>query len=75
MQTFLPTFFFFIIFAITGFSQSSTESKIEETVEKYIDQSGFSGTILVAEKGQPLFHKSFGIAYHHTPDSIENNYH
>jgi hypothetical protein len=51
------------------FSQPSDESKITKVIESYIKQNGFSGTILVAEQGQPIFHKSYGLAYYSTLDS------
>lgn len=56
-------------------SQTTDESKIAKAVESYINQNGFSGTILVAKQGKPIFHKSFGLAYYSTPDTIQNHYH
>ena len=72
--------FFLLILVSIGyinsvFSQANDESNITKSVEIYINQNGFSGTILVAKKGEPIFHKSFGLAYYSTPDTIRNNYH
>ena len=49
--------------------------QIKEAVAEYTAQNSFSGTILVAEKGQPIFHQSYGLAYRATPDTLQNNYH
>ncbi len=55
------------------------ESRIQEAITKavtnYRDQTGFSGTILIAEKGVPLFHQSYGLAYLPAKDTIQNDYH
>jgi CubicO group peptidase (beta-lactamase class C family) len=50
------------------------ESKISKTVENYINQNSFSGTILVAKNSRTIFHKSYGLAYRSTPDTIQNQY-
>ncbi|WP_375586074.1 serine hydrolase domain-containing protein [Cyclobacterium xiamenense] len=57
-------------FVASGFSQSKNESEISKAVESYISQNGFSGTILVANEGQPIFHESYGFAYYSTPDTL-----
>lgn len=75
MRTFL-VFILLTIGSVTiGFSQPNEGSKITKAVESYITQNGFSGTILIANQGQPIFHKSYGLAYYSTPDTIRNNYH
>ena len=38
------------------------EAKIDLQVKKYTDLDIFSGIILVAEKGNPIYHKAFGLA-------------
>lgn len=38
------------------------ESKIDQQVRKYLDLDIFSGVVLVAQEGQPLYHKPFGLA-------------
>ena len=49
--------------------------KIQSAVEEYLSETGFSGTVLVAKSGQPIFHQSYGLAYRSTPDTIQNEYH
>lgn len=75
MRTFILTIILFISsFSIIS-AQTVDGSKIAEAVEKQTSQNGFSGTILVAEKGQTIFQESYGLAYYSTPDTIRNNYH
>lgn len=60
-------------------SAYSTESvKVSETtdtvaiaarVEKYVSENGFSGTVLIAREGKPVFHRAYGLAY--IPAQIE----
>ena len=57
MQTFLISILLTIGSVTLAFSQSIEELKIKKAVESYISQSGFSGTILVADQGLPIFHK------------------
>lgn len=47
---------------------------LAQVVETYRAQQGFSGTILVAQDGQPVFFRSYGLAYRQTPDSLTNTY-
>jgi CubicO group peptidase (beta-lactamase class C family) len=75
MRTFLFLILLSIGFITSLFSQPNKEIGILNAIEGYIDQNGFSGTILVAKQGKPLFHKSYGLAYYSTPDTISNNYH
>ncbi len=75
MQTFLV-----LISLITGavtsaFSQPNDTATIDKAVENYIHRHGFSGTILVAHQGQPIFHQSYGFAYYSASDTIQNHYH
>lgn len=51
------------------------ESEITDVVESYVRQNGFSGTILISKDGKPLFHKSYGLAYYSSPDTLRNDYH
>lgn len=75
MQTFLFTIFLTLGLVSFGFSQASKNLKISQSVEGYVNENGFSGTVLVAQEGQPIFHKSYGLAYYSRPDTIQNNYH
>lgn len=51
------------------------QSSIEALVENYANEKGFSGTVLVARDGQPLYHRSYGLAYIPASDRIQNDYH
>ncbi|MCB1581698.1 MAG: serine hydrolase [Marinicella sp.] len=45
------------------FQQWSTiESKVDHLVKSYLDLDIFSGVVLIAEKGKPVYHKAFGLA-------------
>ncbi len=56
-------------------SHNPQPGPIQAAVNSYLKETGFSGTILVAQKGKPLFHESYGLAYRSTPDTIRNDYH
>ncbi|MEQ9468397.1 MAG: serine hydrolase [Ekhidna sp.] len=38
------------------------EEKVDALVKQYMDIDIFSGVVLIAEKGQPVYHKAFGLA-------------
>jgi|GEM_PF-1583587 len=63
-----------LLFALSLSAQSATKQRIAQAVENYRTNQGFSGTILVAQAGQILYHRSFGLAYYATPDTLQNNY-
>ena len=42
------------------------EQSIDALVQKYIDLDIFSGVVLLAEKGNPAYHKAFGLANRET---------
>lgn len=42
--------------------QSKIESKVDALVKEYQDLDIFSGVVLIAEKGVPIYHKAFGLA-------------
>ncbi len=75
MQTlfFIPLFIFgFFFYGSANFTDST---KVKSVVESYVELNGFSGTILVAKEGKPIFHQSYGLAYRYNPDTIKNDYH
>jgi len=74
MSSYLKTFLFLVLFFPAGSNLPDTVA-IQSAVDRYIDQSGFSGTILVAHQGKPIFHQSYGLAYRYHPDTLRNNYH
>ena len=43
-------------------SDPKLESKVDELVKSYMDIDIFSGVVLIAEKGKPVYHKAFGLA-------------
>ena len=43
-------------------NKESVSQKTDELVKEYIDLGIFSGIVLVAEKGEPIYHKAFGLA-------------
>lgn len=62
---------FFLLPALTGFGQSNGaqvlrspdfESKVDELVSEYEALDIFSGVVLVADDGKPVYHKAFGLA-------------
>lgn len=50
-------------------------SYIRKVIEQYVQTDGFSGTILLAQSGEPIFHQSYGLANRSLPDTIQNDYH
>lgn len=49
------------------------ENKIDAQVEKYLDLDIFSGNVLVAENGNILYHKAFGLANRETKEANSLN--
>lgn len=45
------------------------ESKVDKLVKEYTDLGIFSGVVLIAEEGEPLYHKAFGLANSETKTS------
>lgn len=75
MRVFLQLFIFILSSSLCGATAFSDSTKISSVVETYLAQSGFSGTILVAKDGKPIYHQSYGLANHASPDTIKNDYH
>ena len=48
--------------SINTVNQSDIESKIDQQIKKYEDLKIFSGVVLLAEEGKPIYHKAFGMA-------------
>ncbi|MBT8273796.1 MAG: beta-lactamase family protein, partial [Bacteroidia bacterium] len=44
------------------YDQNGLNSAIENTIQKYLDLNIFSGIVLVAEEGELMYHKAFGLA-------------
>ena len=67
-KSFLPIFIVLLVLSACGDKQKSTkllpdmDIKIDALVKKYMDLDIFSGVVLVAEKGKPVYHKAFGLA-------------
>jgi D-alanyl-D-alanine carboxypeptidase len=75
MRTFLFFVFLFLSVYTIKANNHIDSTIIRSTIDAYREASGFSGTILVAKKGQPVFFESYGLAYYSTPDPIQNDYH
>lgn len=74
----MRTFLIIIVFLgslMTVPAQSKQALRISSAVDDYINQNGFSGAILVADQGRPIFHQSYGLAYYSSPDTLKNHYH
>lgn len=75
MRTLIILISLVFISAVSVSAQESTSIKVADTVEKYFKSKDFSGTILVAEEGTPIFYRSYGTANHTTQEAIKNDYH
>ena len=66
-----------LAFPSPGYTQpgSATASKVSTIVAQYLENNAFSGTILVAKAGQPVFHQSYGLGYIPAADTLRNHYH
>src|SRR5260221_6756888 len=54
---------------VNGQVKNDFTSKIERYLKPYVETNNFSGTVLIAKKGEVIFHKAYGLA------SIELNVH
>lgn len=67
-KSFLPIFIVLLILSACGGQQKDSilvpdlESKVDALVKKYMDLDIFSGVVLIAESGNPVYHKAFGLA-------------
>ena len=50
-------------------------NNIEEIIKTHVQNHQFSGTVLVANNGNPIVHQSQGLGYRLTPDTLRNHYH
>ena len=57
------------------YAQDGSSTEIVQTIESYLSANPFSGTLLVAKEGVPVYHQSFGYGYIPAEDSITNTYH
>jgi CubicO group peptidase (beta-lactamase class C family) len=57
-------------------TQTEFEKKTDSYVQQYLDLDIFSGVVLVAEKGKPVYHKAFGLANRETktPNTIDTRF-
>ncbi len=49
------------------------ETKIEPIIQSYLELEIFSGVVLVAKEGQPLFHKAYGLMNRSTKQIVTKN--
>lgn len=57
-------------------NSNTLESSVDALVKQYQDLDIFSGVVLVAEKGEPKYHKAFGMANRetNTPNSLSTKF-
>lgn len=66
------SFFLVLIFSISGFTQT-LEEQIDEYINPYLQMERFSGSILVAQEGEKLLSKGYGMAnYEHNVVNTPN---
>jgi len=53
---------FLIVFFTSSLQAQTTNQKIEELIQKYVELDQFSGTVLLAKEGNILYAKAFGEA-------------
>ena len=56
---------FFIVFIITGIFNVSAQAKVnklDKLISAYVEYGKFNGSVLVAEKGNVIYKKGFGLA-------------
>jgi len=59
---------FIVLWSVTAFAQQvqlnakKLEPKVDELVKQYQALDIFSGVVLLAQKGKPIYHKAFGLA-------------
>lgn len=56
--------------------KNEIEPKIDALVKQYLDLDIFSGVVLLAEKGKPIYHKAFGLANRETktPNTLNTKF-
>lgn len=64
-------------FTANGQEQNDLTLKIERYLKPYIETNNFSGTVLIAKKGEVIFHKGFGLASVelNVPNTTTTKYH
>lgn len=73
MSYLINTLVFCLIFV--GGAAGQDSARIATVVADHVLNQGFSGTVLVARDGAPIYQQSFGLAYRPANDSIRNDYH
>ena len=63
--------FIFLCNCLSVFGQVNLDS-IDHIVQYHIDQQHFEGTILIADQGQPVYQRSYGLAERSEKRAIEN---
>src|SRR5690242_14119628 len=49
-------------FAASGQKLNDLTSRVDQYLKPYIETNNFSGTVLIANKGEVIFHKGLGLA-------------
>ena len=70
MKTFITTILLALLTSNCQSQKYNNDGQIEESidalVQKYMDLDIFSGVVLLAEQGKPVYHKAFGLANRET---------
>lgn len=62
-----------LLFGETLLAQSEYGQKMEAYMEAQVDVNGFTGNVLVAQKGQTIYQKTFGFANYATRTPLDLN--
>lgn len=85
MKTIVITLFTLSLLACQSSRPASTqtetavnipEDRIDQLVKDYLDLDIFSGVVLIAHEGKPIYHKAFGLANRatNTPNTLETKF-
>jgi CubicO group peptidase (beta-lactamase class C family) len=50
-------------------------TQIDQIIEEHIKEKNFTGTVLIAEAGKPIIHRSYGMAQLGDSNKIDDNFH
>ncbi|MBK8556764.1 MAG: serine hydrolase [Lewinellaceae bacterium] len=61
---------------LRSFSKDQLETAVDSYVQDYLDLDVFSGVVLIADKGVPVYQKAFGLAdrEHNIPNTLDTKF-
>ncbi len=76
MRSFIVLLCFCCLSALNA-QESSTliVQDIEAIVQNQVDNQNFSGVVLVADQGEPIFHEAYGLGYRKADQKIQKDFH